>query len=163
MALPAGEMPQPIRSAPSFLGPPMIHRDVIIPQLGQVIGIAGRQVQTKRDPLTGKGRSPGSWCPTVAATRTAGKYLMFHRAWSSGGYTEIKNAPRITGLGGFRSGCTANMVPAGGVVTAPEYTQECDCQFQNKTSLGLIHMPDAEQWSYDSLSPAPRDESCAWD
>ena len=138
----------------SFLGPPMIHRDVIIPQLGPVIGIRDGQLRTKRDPLTGK-EVPWLMAPNGCGYTHGGEDLMFHRTWSSGGYTEIKNAPRITGLGGFRSGCTANMVPAGGVVTAPEYTRECECQFQNKTSLGLVHMPDAEQWSYDSMSPPP--------
>lgn len=142
-------------AAPSFLGPPMIHRDVIIPQLGQVIGITDGQLRTTSDPLTGK-QVPWQMVPNGCGFTHGGEEMLFHRAWSTAGYTEIKNAPRVTGLGGFRSGCTANLVPAGGVVTAPEYSRECNCQFQNKTSIGLIHMPDAEQWSYDSLSAEPK-------
>jgi hypothetical protein len=45
------------------------------------------------------------------------------------------------------------MVPAGGVLAAPEYSQECECQFKNKTSLGLIHMPDMENWSFEMGAP----------
>jgi hypothetical protein len=40
------------------------------------------------------------------------------------------------------------MIPAGGIVAAPEYTRVCTCQFKNKTSLAMIHMPEMEMWGY---------------
>src|SRR2546427_13090888 len=56
---------------------------------------------------------------------------------------------RSTGnIGGFRSGCTNNLVVAGGVLCAPDYTRTCTCSYQNQTSLALVPMPDAEMWTF---------------
>jgi hypothetical protein len=54
-------------------------------------------------------------------------------------------------LGGFKSGCTSNLVVANGVLNAPDYTRTCSCSYQNQTSLALIHMPDVEMWSYSQF------------
>jgi hypothetical protein len=50
-------------------------------------------------------------------------------------------------FGGFRSGCTSNLVAADGVLNAPEYTRTCSCSYQNQTSLALVHTPDVEIWT----------------
>lgn len=50
-------------------------------------------------------------------------------------------------LGGFKSGCTANMIAADGILNAPDYTRTCTCSYQNQTSLGLIHMAEADLWT----------------
>jgi len=139
---------------PRFAGPPMLHHDRVIPQHGRVVGLLDGKLQTRPEPLTGK---PVPW--TAAAHGCgfahAGENMIFQRAWSTGGFIELRSAPRITGLGGFRSGCTANMVPAGGIVTVPDYTRVCECQFKNQTSLALIHMPDADAWTFELGAPAP--------
>lgn len=138
---------------PSFIGPPLLHHEVIIPQYGQVVGLTDGALRTRSDPLTGK---PVAWMAAAGGCgfTHGGEHMTFHRAWSTAGYTELASPPRLTGLGGFRSGCTANMVPACGVVSVPEYTRECECQFQNKCSVGLIHDPTAEAWSFE-LGPPP--------
>src|SRR5690606_15429673 len=58
-------------------------------------------------------------------------------------------------LGGFKSGCTANLVVANGVLNAPDYTRTCSCSYQNQTSLALVHMPDVELWSVNPLANKP--------
>ena len=138
--------------SPVFIGPPMLHHDVIFPQHGQVVGLADGRVRTRRDPITGKA---APWTSTAhgCGFMLGGEHILTQRAWSTGGYTAIGSAARVFGLGGFRSGCTANMVPAGGVLAAPDYTQDCECQFKNQTSLGLIHMPDMENWSFEMGAP----------
>jgi hypothetical protein len=50
-------------------------------------------------------------------------------------------------LGGFRSGCTSNLIAAAGVLNAPDYTRTCQCSYQNQTSLAFIHMPELEYWT----------------
>ena len=50
-------------------------------------------------------------------------------------------------LGGFKSGCTSNMIAADGILNAPDYTRTCTCSYQNQTSLGLIHMAEADLWT----------------
>lgn len=52
-------------------------------------------------------------------------------------------------IGGFRSGCTSNLIIANGVLNAPDYTRTCTCSYQNQASLALIHMPEAECWTFD--------------
>ena len=63
-------------------------------------------------------------------------------------------------FGGFRSGCTNNLVVAEGVLNAPDYTRTCTCSYQHQTSLALIHMPDMsgiEAWTvYDAAQHDPR-------
>ncbi len=53
-------------------------------------------------------------------------------------------------FGGFRAGCTSNLIPAGGVLCAPDYTRSCTCSYQNQSSLGLVHRPDVEIWTFNS-------------
>lgn len=50
-------------------------------------------------------------------------------------------------FGGFRSGCTNNLIVAGGLLNAPDYTRTCVCSYQNQTSVALVHMPEAEIWT----------------
>jgi hypothetical protein len=57
-------------------------------------------------------------------------------------------------FGGFKSGCTSNMIPADGVLNIPDYTRTCTCSYQNQTSVGLIHRPDTEFWSAEG-NPVP--------
>ena len=51
-------------------------------------------------------------------------------------------------FGGFRSSCTNNLVVAGGVLAAPDYTRTCTCSYQNQTSIALVPTPDAEKWTF---------------
>ncbi len=55
-------------------------------------------------------------------------------------------------FGGFKSGCSINLVAADDVLNAPDYTRTCICSYQNQTSLALVHMPDVEIWSFDTIT-----------
>jgi hypothetical protein len=52
-------------------------------------------------------------------------------------------------IGGFKSGCTSNLIIANGVLNAPDYTRTCVCSYQNQASLALIHMPEVDYWTFD--------------
>jgi hypothetical protein len=58
---------------------------------------------------------------------------------------------RHRNFGGFRSGCTSNLVVANGILNAPDYTETCTCSYQNQTSLAMIHMPEVEMWSFSDI------------
>jgi hypothetical protein len=64
------------------------------------------------------------------------------------GYFDLKNNLGTGNLGGFKSGCSPSLIPANGVLNAPDYTRTCTCGYHNQTSLALIHMPEAEMWTY---------------
>jgi len=50
-------------------------------------------------------------------------------------------------LGGFRAGCSANLIVANGVLNSPDYTRTCQCPYQNQTSLAMINMPWMTYWT----------------
>ncbi len=62
------------------------------------------------------------------------------------GYYDLLSDSGTGNLGGFRSGCTSNLIAADGVLNAPDYTRTCSCSYQNQTSLALVPMPDVETW-----------------
>ena len=66
----------------------------------------------------------------------------------------MKNDSGTGNLGGFRSGCTSNMIAADGVLNVPDYTRTCVCPYPNRSSLALIHDGQAEAWSYGAV-PSP--------
>ena len=78
----------------------------------------------------------------------AGMHLLTFRSGAAGFY-DMERYAGTGNLGGFRSGCTQNLILADGILNAPDYTRTCACSYQNQTSLGLIHMPELELWTYD--------------
>jgi len=86
-------------------------------------------------------------------TPMASEHLLTFRSGAAG-YFDLLNDGGTGNFGGFRSSCTNNLVVAGGVLTAPDYTRSCTCSYQNQTSVGLVHMPEAEVWtSFGSQTP----------
>ena len=106
--------------------------------------------RTVANPLTGQ---PEPWimprgkgCNTMTACESM---LLFRDG--AAGYYDLAGQSGRGNLGGFRSGCTSNLVAADGVLNAPEYTRTCICPYQNQTSLALVHMPDAEVWTINDF------------
>jgi hypothetical protein len=63
---------------------------------------------------------------------------------TTGGTTHFK---------GFRSGCRNSLIPANGVLSAPNFADECICSYSIFTSLALVHVPEVEKWSYSAFKP----------
>jgi outer membrane protein assembly factor BamB len=135
-----------------YFGPALIHGDRIL-KGGDARAGSGTACELRTgkpilepDPLTG---NPIEWkwvrtygCNTPAASQ----HLILFRSGAAG-YCDVRKGG--TGnLGGFRSSCTLNLVAAGGVLTAPDLTRTCTCSYQQQTSLALIHMPEAETWTF---------------
>jgi len=141
-----------------YNGPIIIHNDTIFSNIksnwreaagypGAINLLDGKQ-NYFTNPLTGD-KEP--WritrnygCNSVICSEN----LMTFRSGAAG-YFDLESGVGTGSLGGFKSSCTANLVVAGGVLNAPDYTRACSCTFQNQTSLGLIHMPDVvmERWT----------------
>ena len=45
-----------------------------------------------------------------------------------------------------RSGCTNSMIPAGGILNAPNFAHGCVCNYPFLTSFALYHLPEAAKW-----------------
>jgi len=71
---------------------------------------------------------------------------------AAAGYFDLASNSGTGNFGGFRTGCTSNLIPAGGILNAPDYTRTCTCSYQNQASLALVHMPEADIWTFSAHS-----------
>lgn len=83
--------------------------------------------------------------------------LLFRTGYA--GYFDLEHDTGTGTFSGFRSGCTANMIAADGVLNALDYTRTCTCSYPHQTSLAMIPMPgdsNIEFWTrYDGSRPDP--------
>ena len=80
----------------------------------------------------------------------ASPHLLTFRA-AEAGFCDIESGETAR-LGGFRSGCRNSLIPANGVLNAPNFAHGCVCGYPLFTSLALVHMPETEMWSYSPLT-----------
>ncbi|TWT46338.1 outer membrane biogenesis protein BamB [Thalassoglobus neptunius] len=140
----------------SYAGPCILHNDWIFTNANSYRESAGAfhlvdgHPKLVANPLTGElqpwklTRAYG--CNTVIASEN----LLTFRSGAAGFY-DLLSESGTGNFGGFKSGCTSNLVVANGVLNAPDYTRTCSCAYQNQTSLALVHMPDLEFWT---INPA---------
>jgi len=143
-----------------YAGPSMIHGNTLYlnanveRRVGAALDLLTGEARMRKHPLTGQEipwryhRAYG--CNSVIAS----EHLLTFRSGAAGYYDLVGNSG--TGnLGGFKSGCTSNLIAADGVLNAPDYTRTCTCSYQNQTSLALVHMPDVEVWTCSAFSTEP--------
>ncbi|HXG63128.1 MAG TPA: PQQ-binding-like beta-propeller repeat protein [Planctomycetota bacterium] len=91
---------------------------------------------------------PWTWTRNYGCnTPMASEHLLTFRSGAAG-YFDLARDGGTGNLGGFRSGCTNNLVVAGGLLVAPDYTRTCTCSYQNQGSLALVPMPENEMWTF---------------
>ncbi len=126
-------------------GPAMIHHDTIL-QGQSACNLLTGKLKMRTDPITGES-VPWTWVRNYGCnTPSASEHLMTFRSGAAG-FFDLCNDGGTGNFGGFRSSCTNNLIVAGGILTAPEYTRTCTCSYQNQSSIALIHMPDVEMWT----------------
>ena len=146
------------RTDDRYKGPPIIYHDWIITQTGggsssaadeaKVFNLLSGKHVTREHPMTGE-TIPWTWirfkgCNTAIASENL---LTFRSA--SGAFVDLTAGQGTASIGGFKSGCTSNLIIANGVLNAPDYTRTCICSYQNQASLALIHMPEVGYWTFD--------------
>jgi outer membrane protein assembly factor BamB len=147
----------------SYAGPCMIHNDIVITNTSGSKESTGAfrlrdgSPVTIAHPLTGE---PTPWTFTRSYgcnTAVASEHLLTFRSGAAGFY-DLTTHCGTGNFGGFKSGCSSNLIAADGVLNAPDYTRTCTCTYQNQTSLALVHTPDVELWTYNTfrLDPAGR-------
>jgi len=136
-------------------GPYLLHGDVIYMQNSQynfstALKLLTGKVHTRTDPLTGEQvpwrfmRNKG--CNSIVACEN----LLTFRSGAPA-YYDLSNYGGIGHFGGFKSGCSTNLIPANGVLNAPDYTRSCNCSYQNQTSLAMVYMPEVEVWTHGAV------------
>ncbi len=134
-----------------YAGPCILHHDLVITnsrsytQTSGVFSLLDGSPVMIANPITGV-EEPWRYARTYGCnTAVASEHLLTFRSGAAGFY-DLNQQCGVGNLGGFRSGCSSNLIIADGVLNAPDYTRTCSCGYQNQTSLALIHMPDVETW-----------------
>ncbi|WP_419189974.1 PQQ-binding-like beta-propeller repeat protein [Stieleria marina] len=151
----------------NYAGPCILHNELIITNANSysesagAFGLLTGKQRLVRNPLTGEMQpwkiTRAYGCNNIIA---AENFLTFRSG--AAGFYDMLSESGTGNLGGFKSGCTSNLVVANGVLNAPDYTRTCSCSYQNQTSLALVHMPDMEMWSVSNevaVLPDDRDIS----
>lgn len=135
-----------------YSGPCILHNDLIITNTNSYSHSAGAfylldgKPKLVPNPVTGEMQP---WTLTRAYgcnSIIASENMLTFRSGAAGFY-DLKSNSGTGNLGGFKSGCTSNLIAAGGVLNAPDYTRTCSCSYQNQTSLALVHMPEVDMWA----------------
>ena len=140
-----------------YAGPCILHHEWIITNTNSYQESAGAfHIQDGRqkmveNPVTGELRpwkmTRAYGCNNIVASEN----LLTFRSGAAGFY-DLVNDSGTGNFGGFKSGCTSNLIVANGVLNAPDYTRTCSCSYQNQTSLALVHMPELEFWTVNPLA-----------
>jgi len=86
------------------------------------------------------------WSTKGCGGAIASEHLITFRS-STAAYVDLLNYSGTTNFGGARSGCTESLIPADGLLVAPNLAHGCSCNYSIYTSYALIHNPEAEAWS----------------
>lgn len=130
-------------------GPVIVHGDRLLcgSDSGKIYSLlTGVMIQIP-DPLTGEPMD-WTWARQYGCNMPMGsEHLITFRSGAAGFY-DLCNAGGTGNLGGFRSGCTNNLIVAGGLLVVPDYTRTCSCSYQNQCSVALMPMADADLWTF---------------
>jgi outer membrane protein assembly factor BamB len=130
----------------SLAGPAMLHHDTIL-MAGKACDLMSGAPRMREHPLSGE-KVEWTWSRNYGCnTPMASEHLLTFRSGAAG-YFDMCNDGGTGNFGGFRSSCSNNLVVAGGVLTAPDYTRTCVCSYQNQTSIALVPMPEVETWTF---------------
>ncbi len=133
----------------SHSGPCLLHHRRIITQSGAFDLLSGEK-ELRTNPLTGV-KSSWNYSRNYGCNSAVGSECLLTFRSAAAGYFDLLSDGGTGNMGGFKSGCTSNLIVANGVLNAPDYTRTCTCAYQNQTSLAFIHMPEMEKWTFNSF------------
>ncbi|MBC8871950.1 MAG: PQQ-binding-like beta-propeller repeat protein [Planctomycetes bacterium] len=118
--------------------PPILLPDMLVTHGGKMI-----------DLLTGRPRVTRLWKGMNSEMRGCGRALGSPHLVSvrdgDASYFDLANGSHVY-FRGIRSGCTNSLIPAGGILNAPNFGRHCTCNWPLSASLALVTMPEAAVW-----------------
>lgn len=109
------------------------------------------QPRLRRHPVTER-EVPWGFLRRGGCTKNlACENLVLFRSGTAGAF-DIANDGGTAHLGGFRPGCKNSLIPAGGIVSAPNYASGCTCNYPVFTALALVPMPEVEWWALNPIA-----------
>jgi len=117
---------------------PVLLPDMLIPYAG-----------TSYDPLSGSPLPEEQWQGMKVRGRGCGRVLASTHIVTvrdaHASYFDLATG-RLTYLRGTRAGCRHNLIPAGGLLNAPNFAAHCTCNWPIYVSFALAPMPEAAAW-----------------
>ncbi len=129
-----------------YSGTPILHGSTIYTEGAAVDLLTGNRLR-RENPVTGEAADWTFSRNYGCNTPIAGKHMLLFRS-AAAGYYDLAADAGTANWGGFKSGCSANLIPADGVLNAPDYTRTCTCSYQNQCSLALVPMAGVEVWTF---------------
>ncbi len=145
-----------------YTGPCILHHDLIFTTPASyktnagVFGLLTGRPRSVANPLTGQAEPIRIYRTYGCNYPIAGEHLMTFRSGAAGFY-DLDAHSGTGNWGGFKSGCSPNLIAANGVLNAPDYTRTCTCPYQNQTSLAFVHMPELEFWTHSQFGVGAKD------
>src|ERR1043165_3317471 len=137
------------------IGPAMIRNQTVLKEKSACDLLTGVPLLVL-DPITERSQE-WTWTRMYGCNTPAGsEHLLTFRSGAAGFY-DLSRLGGTGNFGGFRSSCTQNLVVAGGVLCAPDYTRTCICSYQLQTSVALIPDTDVEEWTFVGISNEVKD------
>lgn len=128
-----------------YANPPIIHNDKIYADGKGFMLLTGEPL-LETDPITGEELKWSFKREHGCGYIVASEYLLTFRS-ASAGFVNLDAFEGIGSLGGWRAGCSTNLIAADGVLNSPDFTRTCQCPYQNQTSLALVNMPWMSYWT----------------
>ena len=119
---------------------------LVPPRPGDMCDIETGEPVRRLHPITGRKIEQRYWKSYGCGAANGSPHMLLFRSGAAG-FCDLDHGGGTGNFGGFKSGCTASLIAADGVLNAPDYTRTCTCSYQNQTSLGLVHMPGVEVWT----------------
>ncbi len=154
-----GETGELIWEGGGFTLPGAVRDEMLIPgRPGNARSLLTGETWQREQPHTGRTSSWNYGRRYGCNTLNASEHLLLYRSGYAG-YFDLEYDSGTGNFSGFRSGCTANLIAADGVLNALDYTRTCTCSYALQTSLALVHMPEdsnIEFWTrYDGARRNP--------
>ena len=137
----------------SYSGPLMLHHETVYsqPNPGLALNLLTGDRIRRAHPVSGEAVD-WSYCREGGCNTAIGSEHLITFRSSAAGFFDLSGDGGTGNWGGFRSSCSSNLIPANGVLNAPDYTRTCSCAFQNRSSLALVHMPEVDVWTFNRFN-----------
>ena len=114
-------------------GPYLLHGHTLFMQQGpfqmaRALDLLTGELRVRKHPLTGKFVPWGFMRNKGCGTAIGSEYLLTFRSGAAA-YYDLTTDGGTGSFGGFRSGCTSNLIAANGVLSAPDYSLSCTCSY----------------------------------
>lgn len=128
-----------------YSNPPIISGDKIYTN-GEGFSLLTGDPLIEKDLITGEDKKWNFKREYGCGIVIASEHLLTFRS-AAAGFINLDVFEGTGNLGGFKAGCSANLIVADGVLNSPDYTRTCQCPYQNQTSLAFINMPWMNYWT----------------